>query len=339
MKKKLLLGILLVCITSNAQEPNKSNVQELIKEFKIAPSLPAKGSKTYKTLLWDQNPGVLGDTTPVLINTHSNQDDAAIWTADDFQLTSASEITKIKIFGAWTSGTLDNLTGVDLYIYTNSSDNLPSGDPSEAGTGLLEIINLDPTSTFLELEHSTEGFHFIFDIEAYNGSPLPLQEGIYWVSFFPRIDNFTYADPDWNMAWFAYPPDANITNTLSYAQYIDKEMIFGDDSTTWSSLEEATVSNLAFTIEGTTTLSVDEFEENSLSIYPNPTNGPLTIDNPSDDGSIVTHYTVFDINGRKMSTGKETGMFNLNMEALSAGPYFLQLDLPNRSITTKIIKK
>ena len=137
-------------------------------------------------------------------------------------------------------------------------------------------------------------------------------------------------------------PDANITNTLSYAQYIDKEMIFGRRQPRHGvSLEEAdSLRTLHSQLKGNpTTLSVDEFEENSLSIYPNPTNGPLTIDNPSDDGSIVTHYTVFDINGRKMSTGKETGMFNLNMEALSAGPYFLQLDLPNRSITTKIIKK
>ena len=215
MKKHFLLAVLLVCITSNAQEPNKSNVQKLIKEFEIATSstttvstLPGKVSKN-SNLLWDQNPGALsvGGTIPILLNFHSNPDDAAIIHADDFQLTSESEITKIKIFGR-SGGNANNfidnyLTGVDLYIYANSSDGSPSGDPYEAGTGLLEIVNLDPTSEFLEIENNNRT-NFTFDIEAYNGSPLPLQEGIYWISFFPRIDNFTYADPDWNMAWFAY---------------------------------------------------------------------------------------------------------------------------------------
>jgi len=252
MKKHFLLAVLLVCITSNAQEPNKSNVQKLIKEFEIATSstttvstLPGKVSKN-SNLLWDQNPGALsgGGTIPILLNFHSNPDDAAIIYADDFQLTSESEITKIKFFG--TSGGnannfIDNyLTGVDLYIYANSSDGIPSGDPYQTGTGLLEIVNLDPTSEFLEFEFSTfsaSDIYFIFDIEAYNGgSPLLLPEGSYWVCFFPRTE-FTFTAPDLNKAWLAYGPDSNITNTLSNAHYMDKDMIYGNDATTWTMID------------------------------------------------------------------------------------------------------
>ncbi len=347
MKKKLSLAILLLSVAVNAQE--------LIKRTFITPSLPPVETKSSQTLLWDQNPGTIPPPDLELISipiTHSNVDDKALWYADDFKLSSASEITKIKIFGI----TYDpndfinnNLTGVDLYIYANSNDNIPSSNPSEVGTGLLEIINLDSASSALEIEDDnglgTGVVNFTFDIEEHNGSSFHLPEGTYWISFFPRLDNLSYVDfgdEEALKVWTTMGPDPDITNTLSHGQVMDKDMVLTDNYTTWTSVLEASdneVENFAFTIEGNPLLSVDEFEEDSLSIYPNPTNGPLTIDNPSDDGSIVTHYTVFDINGRKISTGKETGMFTLDMEALSAGPYFLQLDLPDRSLTTKIIKQ
>ncbi len=308
------------------------------------------------TLLWDQNPGMVPPENLEMIAipiTHSNVDDTGIWYADDFKLSSASEITKIKIFGITYSPSdliNNNLTGVDLYIYANSDDNVPSNDPSEVGTGLLEIINLGPTSGALEIEDDyglgTGVVNFTFDIEAYNGSSFNLPEGTYWISFFPRLDNLSYVDFDYEEAlkiWTTIGPDPNITNTLSYGQYMDKDMALTDNYSTWTSILEVTnneVANFAFTIEGNALLSVDEFEENSLSIYPNPTRGPLTISNPTNEN--IVSYAIFDVIGRKIITGtgkNTTGSINLNIESLSAGQYFLRLDLDYRSVMTKILKK
>ena len=265
MKKKLSLAILLLSVAVNAQE--------LIKRTFITPSLPPVETKSSQTLLWDQNPGTIPPPDLELISipiTHSNVDDKALWYADDFKLSSASEITKIKIFGI----TYDpndfinnNLTGVDLYIYANSNDNIPSSNPSEVGTGLLEIINLDPASSALEIEDDnglgTGVVNFTFDIEEHNGSSFHLPEGTYWISFFPRLDNLSYVDfgdEEALKVWTTMGPDPDITNTLSHGQVMDKDMVLTDNYTTWTSVLEASdneVENFAFTIEGNPLLSVD----------------------------------------------------------------------------------
>lgn len=87
-----------------------------------------------------------------------------------------------------------------------------------------------------------------------------------------------------------------------------------------------------FIIE-TEDLSVDEIQENQLTLYPNPTTGQLHISNPAQ----ITATSIFDLNGKKVadSSGSE-----LDLSGFSAGTYLVKVQMDNgKQFTRKVIKK
>ncbi len=104
-----------------------------------------------------------------------------------------------------------------------------------------------------------------------------------------------------------------------------------------SSTEEIVFDNIMFT-EGTrlSTLSVDEEEilTNSFDLYPNPSNGNVTIKNP---GIELQTVTVTDINGRTLKKYEMNGVrrnTDLNLD-LKTGLYFVTLTSTDNASTTK----
>ncbi|WCO02375.1 T9SS type A sorting domain-containing protein [Psychroserpens ponticola] len=82
-------------------------------------------------------------------------------------------------------------------------------------------------------------------------------------------------------------------------------------------------------------LSVDEFGlKNSVSVYPNPTNGQLFINSTYKIDDII----LYDIQGRKVEgfNVSETNM--LNISSVSKGVYFLEITSVKGKSTKKIIK-
>ncbi|WP_055443373.1 T9SS type A sorting domain-containing protein [Lacinutrix himadriensis] len=85
-------------------------------------------------------------------------------------------------------------------------------------------------------------------------------------------------------------------------------------------------------------LSVGEFNRNTFSIYPNPTENQLTIKSKYP----LNNITVFDINGRKIKAIKlsnHTLQYQLDVASLSNGMYFIELVSGNAKQTQKFIKK
>ena len=86
-------------------------------------------------------------------------------------------------------------------------------------------------------------------------------------------------------------------------------------------------------------LSTDEFNlNNSISVYPNPTRGLLTINN-ADNISLI-QATITDLNGRIIQTLplEDTINAQISLESLSNGIYFIRINSENASITRPIIK-
>ncbi|WP_298956083.1 reprolysin-like metallopeptidase [uncultured Nonlabens sp.] len=98
--------------------------------------------------------------------------------------------------------------------------------------------------------------------------------------------------------------------------------------------------SLEVCVQNITPLSNESFELDNLSIYPNPSNGNLNIlfDNASSNNVGVT---VFDLSGRSVfkRSYETSNSFNqnINLGAVSAGMYLVNIVDGNRTITKKII--
>lgn len=77
--------------------------------------------------------------------------------------------------------------------------------------------------------------------------------------------------------------------------------------------------------------------ENTFIVYPNPSNGELSIKSRIDVGEAT--ISIFDMNGRKVFTQKVELHQNatINANGLTAGVYLMQIEGANRSQTTKLI--
>jgi sugar lactone lactonase YvrE len=85
-------------------------------------------------------------------------------------------------------------------------------------------------------------------------------------------------------------------------------------------------------------LSVDNFNESSFSLYPNPVLDHITLQNP--ENIQIKNYSVIDMNGRVLIS-KPYSVSNevIDLTSLSKGIYFIQLDSEKGTLTKKIIKE
>ena len=87
-----------------------------------------------------------------------------------------------------------------------------------------------------------------------------------------------------------------------------------------------------------TALSTDDYLASKFSVYPNPTNGLVTISN--DVNSTLQSVTVSDLNGRTVKTLKLNGesTSQINISDLAAGVYMMNIASDQGAFTKKIVK-
>ena len=82
-------------------------------------------------------------------------------------------------------------------------------------------------------------------------------------------------------------------------------------------------------------LANDNFEKTNFSIYPNPANDKIFIQN--NDDSSVENIIVFDISGKKILE-QNNNFTSINIQNLETGIYFLQIKSDNKTSQIKFIK-
>ncbi|WP_299223796.1 Ig-like domain-containing protein [uncultured Aquimarina sp.] len=92
---------------------------------------------------------------------------------------------------------------------------------------------------------------------------------------------------------------------------------------------DGNLSALEFSIIYDELLSTDEFDNDTFTIYPNPTKGNVHISVPIDK------VTVFDYNGKKVL---ETTKNTFNLSGLESGIYIINIQTKEKQITKRIIK-
>lgn len=94
-----------------------------------------------------------------------------------------------------------------------------------------------------------------------------------------------------------------------------------------------TFNNIA--VHGTTTLDAPSVDLIKLTVFPNPTNGILTV--AGTNGAVS--FNVYSTDGRLVKTGMLNAEAQLSIEELNSGLYLLQLNCEGRTETKKIFKK
>jgi len=141
------------------------------------------------------------------------------------------------------------------------------------------------------------------------------------------IDNSfqTSASPNNDTLNSSYIADIEIDNN-------GKILICGSHFTNIDNIRRS----LARLIGGTTALSINEnYLTENLSIYPNPTNNIIRINNSN---LINLNYVIYDLKGVKIKTGKqENGL--IDVTDLKTDIYILQLKSKNKIYSAKFIKR
>lgn len=84
-------------------------------------------------------------------------------------------------------------------------------------------------------------------------------------------------------------------------------------------------------------LGLDETSIDSISLFPNPTKGQLTIISPM---ASITAIRVYDVQGREVVASQEKGTsVQINMAALQDSVYFVKIDTEQGSITKQVVKQ
>jgi hypothetical protein len=89
-------------------------------------------------------------------------------------------------------------------------------------------------------------------------------------------------------------------------------------------------------IYGDALLGVDEFSEEAISVYPNPVNDILTIDNTTT--TEITSIKLYDVLGRLVMV-VESDYNQVGVSSLNSGVFFLNIETDRGLITKKIIKE
>ncbi len=101
-------------------------------------------------------------------------------------------------------------------------------------------------------------------------------------------------------------------------------------------IENIDINTQQIFVEGENALGTSDFAINGISLYPNPT---TTFINFSLSGIEGTPARVIDINGRTVLNTTISTNNNINVEALTTGVYFVQLQIENKNVSYKFVKK
>ncbi|AFU67582.1 secreted protein, putative [Psychroflexus torquis ATCC 700755] len=205
---------------------------------------PATAPEIKKAVLFDQGPS---DATAGIVSTVNNTG-AGVYSTDDFELTSENDITFITAFGFNQSENfIADVTGINVYIYANSDTNLPIGDPSQEGSGLLELVNINPEGPAIVFIQNGTGLDIRIDVAEALGSNFSLPAGNYWLVVAPSLDIPNFDGPIcWN--WFSAGAGAAGVNEAHLIIPTD----FGGGLITWTAFSDIGLefSSVAFVIEG-----------------------------------------------------------------------------------------
>ena len=101
-------------------------------------------------------------------------------------------------------------------------------------------------------------------------------------------------------------------------------------------IENVDINSQHVFIEGENVLGTSDFALNGISLYPNPTSAIVNFSLKNIEGTPVR---IIDVNGRTILKTTISSDNNINIEMLTNGVYFIQLQIENKDLSYKFVKK
>ena len=101
-------------------------------------------------------------------------------------------------------------------------------------------------------------------------------------------------------------------------------------------IENVDINSQHVFIEGENVLGTSDFALNGISLYPNPTSAMVNFSLKNIEGTPVR---IIDVNGRTILKTTISSDNNINIEMLTNGVYFIQLQIENKDLSYKFVKK
>ncbi len=126
-----------------------------------------------------------------------------------------------------------------------------------------------------------------------------------------------------NTLTLTIPSNTTPSADLTGGQYYEMKIELQDESWSWISNDVSAYPALTIAAQGS--LSISDLEKLPAVVYPNPAVDFLNIEYLESNKQFTT-YKVFDITGRKLLENTNFNTKNIDVETLSKGIYFLQID-------------
>ena len=273
------------------------------------------------------------DNNTGLISTKGD-DGTGVYCADYFSVTSDVALGELTLYGlnnASATPIEPFVTGFNVYLYEISGA-VPAGNPEVAGSGILELGDIDPSLyTITEDGQNTD---FTVNItDANGGNQVVLEAGnIYWLSVFPSVEGGPDGDGRWN--WFgslsSFPNEEPVL--------IDPSDIFGAGATDWTNIAGLIgepFPSFAWNLTDEPIASIGDNLAEMIAVYPNPTTDVLNLNIPS---SIeVTNVAMYDVLGKNVGAVYSNG--TINTSSFAQGVYTLKVETTSGTLTQKVVKQ
>ncbi len=294
------------------------------------------GTPSGETALSSERQAVIQEQTEDGVNTivsaSNPSENAIILCADDFTISEATTITSITIRGTVNNGLASNITGWDLYIFSDNAG-APGENPANTAGAPLALENVSGAGITVTDDGAT-AVDVEFDITALAGANVDLDAGTYWVSMGPIMDITDITDNTATGERYNWDSSGDVNGAEPHL--IDINDTFGGGFTTYTPFSAlgVTVGALAFIVEGDPVLGVDNQILSQVSVYPNPASDVLNVKTPA--GVSVNSVAVYDVLGKRSNVSLVNGQ--INIANLAKGVYILSLDTSAGTLTEKVVK-
>ena len=165
----------------------------------------------------------------------------------------------------------------------------------------------------------------------------PATDGVYFGSVNSNTNNNSCNDLSYGFSSDLLDMDENYmsyaSDTWMFSQGQVDVMLGTLNTVGWQGGRKDLWQNSTVTVNCSGTVSLNQYQSNNLSIYPNPSDGDIFINSPN---RVIT-LSVYNVFGEEVISNTRINNSILNLNQLSNGIYFIKINESQAVITKKII--
>ncbi len=249
-----------------------------------------------------------------------------MYSSDFFTLEEETTLLTADFFGEKILGFYQELPAFSVYIFNNSVEGTPSGNPNMV-EALVHLEQIQLNQGVVVLNDDDDRFDVRVDFtQANNGNLVTLPVGDYWMIAAAYGEDADAGDPTLSWTWRFSSDD------LEFApQHIRNQF---SDTPDWEPTEgdAGNPTAMAWTMTGTAVaVGLEEEQEASLNILPNPSSNSIRLEMPSSE----VPNSVVAIDGLGRQVRLTLNALTVDVSMLKNGVYTLRIETVDGNLLSR----